>query len=444
MGIIDSFIDGVKNGQAELANYHMNFDQAGGGGKSAIATDDGSEIAVYNKGNVSWVNIALNRKMLDVGNRKYFMVDKDNKKIEWKNVPDEYKKAFEDGYGGSGLSDMIAGACGQEDLAGNGLWIKNTEANLLSKAKNRVDELIPITPGNFKVNLNSRKTAVLSYDVRWGDGTKSNLLPEQVIHFKRNEFLSGITPLIGIGLISQGRSLINYEQVAMDYQTTFLEQDGTPDLIYIDKTTMNHDMAKSKQKELNSSYKNKKYSNGVMYAHGDVDIKSFALSSNDLQFIENRQMNKGQIISLMESTNSVLGDESGAGNFAIAKNATLNYYKIVNSRASHLVETINKQFIWMLNGNDTRKYSLSFTPYPVGDIDELTKSVNGGLLTPADASRNLGYDFDEKDEASNALYIGKGVGTMQSNFETEAVNVSGFLSDEIESIKKKTLIRDYQ
>ena len=98
----------------------------------------------------------------------------------------------------------------------------------------------------------------------------------------------------------------------------------------------------------------------------------------------------------------------------------------------------------MLNGNDTRKYSLSFTPYPVGDIDELTKSVNGGLLTPAKASGQLGYDFDDKDEASNALYIGKGVGTMQSNFETEAVNVSGFLSDEIESIKKKTLIRDYQ
>lgn len=442
MGLLDSFIEGVKNGQAELANYHNNFNQyLASNPYTRMGSNDEAEMKVYEKGNVSWVNIALNRKMLDISNIDYFFVDQNGEKVDWQDVPEELRIAFDNGFGGLGLNDMLAIACGQEDLAGNALWIKNTDVNLYAKKTGIPYELTPITPGNFKININARGTAIESYKVTWANKTETIYTPDQIIHFKRNSL---INPFVGIGLISQGRSLVDFESVAMNYQTTFLEKDGTPDLIYIDKNMSNPTQAESKAKELRANYKAGKYSQSLMYAYGDVDVKAFSISSSDLQFIENRGMNSKQIISLMESTPIVLGDESGAGNYAIANVAKNNYFGIVNSRAWHLLESINKQYLWKMKGNEDKKYTLSCTPYAVGDIDQLNKAISSGLISPANASKELGYEYDVNDEASNALYISKGVGTLQSNFETQPVNFGGMLSADIESVKKKTLIRDYQ
>lgn len=444
MGLINSFIDGIKNGQAELANYHMNFDKyIGDNPSNRMSPDDASELAIYEKGNVSWVNIALNRKMLDISNIEYFFMDENGERVEWQKVPENLRIAFDNGFSGLSINDLFALTVGQEDLTGNALWVKDTNVNAYSKLSGIPYQLIPIAPGKFKISLNNRGTAITKYTVTYKDGAKIDYSPEDVIHFKRNP-LTMFTPLIGVGLISQGRSLVNFEVVAMEYQTTFLEKDGTPDLIYIDKNMTNPTMAASKQKELVANYKAGKYSNSMMYAYGDIDIKGFSISSSDLQFIENRGMNSKQVISLMESTPIVLGDEDGSGNYAIANVAKNNYFGIVNSRAWHILEAINKQYLWTLGGNEDRKYTLSCTPYPVGDIDQLQKAIQIGLISPANASKELGYTYDADDEASNALYISKGVGTLQSNFETEPVSFGGMLSADIESVKKKTLIRDYQ
>jgi len=444
MGILNSFTEGMKNGQAELADYHNNFNKyIGEPNSNRMSADDASELGVYEKGNVSWINIALNRKMLDISNIDYFFVDRNGERVEWDKVPENLRVALDNGFSGLSLNDLLALTCGHEDLTGNSLWVKDTNVNMYSKTTGIPYQLIPIAPGKFKISTNKKGTAITKYTVSYADGTKIEYLPEDVIHFKRNPLID-FTPLIGVGLISQGRSLVNFEAVAMDYQTTFLEKDGTPDLIYIDKNMTNPMQAASKQKELVANYQNGKYSNSMMYAYGDIDIKGFSISSSDLQFIENRGMNSKQVISLMESTPIVLGDESGAGNYAIANVARNNYFGIVNSRAWHLLEVINKQYLWTSKGNEDKYFSLSCTPYAVGDIEQLIKAVQGGLISPAHASKELGYSYDKNDEASNALYISKGVSTLQSNFETAPVSFGGMLSDNIASVKKKTLIRDYQ
>lgn len=443
MDFKQAFIEGFKttSGQQELANYHNNFNQFMSTYRlpNKHGQDDSSEMEAYSSGNVSWVNIALNRKITDISNIEYFFVDKEGKQVEWDKVPEEYRIALDNGFDDYSLSDLISFAGAHEDLSGNALWVLDDQVNVYSK-KNKIPyQLMPITPGNFKINISSKGRYIESYTVKYKDGSEKDYNPDEVVHFKRNAL---ITPFIGIGLIAQGRSLVDFESVAIDYQTTFLEKDGTPDLVYIDKNMANPDQAKSKAKQLRTEYSAGKYAQSLLYAYGDVDIKGFSLSSNDLQFIENRQMNKNQIISLMESTPIVLGDESGAGNYAIANKATNNYFGIVNSRTKHLINAINKQFVWKIKGNEEKKYSLSFNPYPVGDVEELKKSVESGLLSPANASKQLGYEYDEKDEASNALYISRGVQSLQTTFETEPLNFN--LSDDLSDIKKKRVILDYQ
>lgn len=424
-------------GQEELAWYHNNFNTYNSlldfkMRAQSSAMDDAQAVGVYQAGSVSWVNIALNRKMNDIANIDFFFVDKNGQKIPWDKVPEELRIAFENGYAGMSLNEMAAHAIGHEDLAGNILWLKSTDKSAYSQASGRVDQLIPITPGMFKICLNSKGTAVDAYEIKFKDGTAITVGPESVVHFKRNPMMN---PFVGIGLISQGRSTVDYLSVSADYQKTFLEKDGTPDLVYIDKTMMHPDSAKQKAKQLREEYKAGKYSNSLMYAYGDVDIKSFSISSADMQFIENKQIGKNEIISLMESTPAVLGDEGAAGNKSVTSTASLNYFGVVNSRAWHLIEYINRQYLWTINGNQKKVYSLSFTPYPVGDVGSLKIAVETGLLKPSHAAKELGYEYNEDDAASNALYISRALQPLKTAFETQPPQASG-LSDSIEDVKK--------
>jgi len=441
--IINAFTNGLKSaGQAELAQYHMNFNQylTGNPYSSGSSYDtDSAEVGVYEKGSSSWVNIALNRKMLDVSNIELFFADDKGEKIDDKNIPDDILMPFQSGYAGMGINEMLAIACGQEDLSGNAIWLKDSNANRLTQLTGMPGRFIPITPGNFKIELNQRGTAIETITITWKNGEQTIVTPDKVIQFKRNAVIS---PFIGIGLISQGRALVEFDAVAMEYQTNFLEKDGTPDLIYLDKNQSSPEMARAKAAQLRADYKAGKYSNSIMYAYGDVDVKSFAISSSDLQFIENRKMNSDQVISLMESTGSILGIPD-ANNRASAGVLTNNYFGIVNSRIDHLIEAINKQFVWTVKGNEKRKISLAFTPYPTGDIETIQKAVINGLMTPANGAKSLGLPSSSKDEASNTLYINRGVGTLQSVYETEPMTF-GSLSDDIEMVKKKTKIRDYE
>ena len=119
-------------------------------------------------------------------------------------------------------------------------------------------------------------------------------------------------------------------------------------MIYLDKEETRPDQARSKADELRRNYASGKYSNSLMYAYGDVDIKSFSISAADLEFIENRKLNQNQIISLMESTGSVLGVPD-ANNKASATQLTNNYFDIVNSRIEHLVQILNDQHVWTID-----------------------------------------------------------------------------------------------
>jgi hypothetical protein len=445
MGIIsNAFINGIKSsaGQAELAQYHNNFNQflVNNPNSYSQGTDDEAEVRVYGNGAAAWVNIALNRKMLDVSNVEFFFVDKNGERIDWMKVPEDIRMPFDAGYAGMSINQMLGTIVGHEDLCGNALFLKSTDANRYTQMANVAGQFIPITPGNFKIELNAKGTAIDYYTITWKDGTQIQVAPDRVVQFKRNTILN---PFIGIGLISQGRALVESVAVARQYYNNFLEKDGTPDLIYIDKDAkgLQPNMIKAKGEQLRAEYNAGKYANSIMYAPGDADIKSFAISASDLQFIEAEKMNAEQVISLMESTGSVLGI-ADAQNRASAGVLSNNYFGIVNSRVDHLVDTINKQHCWMVKGNEKKAYSLSSTPYPTGDVDQINKAIAGGLLSPAEGAKNMGYPVDIKNEATKALYINRGIGTLQYAFDTVPMSFGG-LADDIENVKKKPIILDY-
>lgn len=425
-------------GQEELAWYHNNFNQLNNALDIKLKNNSNLEgqgaSNVYAGGAVSWLNTAVNRKMSDITNMDVFFVDKRGQKIEWSEVPQELRMAFDSRYAGMSINELLGYTIGHEDLSGNILWLKNSDGSYDSYS-GRVERLVPILPGFFKINLNQRGTAIESYTIKFKDGTFIDVNPDQVLHFKRNPM---INPFVGIGLVSQGRATVDYLGVSSEYQLKFLEKDGTPDLIYIDKNVSDPNTAKAKAAQLRADYKAGKYSNSLMYAAGEIDIKSFSISSADMQYIENKKLGKYDIIALMESTPGVLGDESAAGNKSVTGTSSLNYYKNVNSRMDHAIEIVNSQHVWTIKGNQKKIYTLSYTPYPVGDIDQITKAIDKGLLKPAHGSKELGYEYSDTDEASNTLYITAGLRPIDQVLESTPI---GTLNDPNGDVKKNSITR---
>lgn len=404
----------------------MNFDKYQGEFKSSLGSDDASELNTYSTGASAWISICLNRKMMDVSNVEYYFVDAEGERLD--TVDERIALAIEEGFAGLSFGDMLAVACGHEDLTGNALWIKNTGKNRWTQINNITSSFVPIKPGNFKIEPDSKGLSVKYYEVNWPDGTREKYLPEDVIHYKRNPMLS---PLYGIGLIAQGRLTVESDKVAMEYQNSYFNDKGTPDMVYIDKAEKNPDMARRKKQELMQAYSAGKFKNGVLYAYGEIAVQPVTVSASDLQFIETRGYNQQQIISLMESVGTVLGIPD-ANNRASATILKAAYYGIVNSRIKHLLDSFNKQFVHTIMPD----ISLACTKYPTGDINDEILAVQYGLITPADASKRLGRPYDIEDEAQNVRYINRSLQPITIAVDPPSLGM-GF-SARVESQKKKS------
>ena len=257
--------------------------------------------------------------------------------------------------------------------------------------------------------------SVWYYIVSFG-ATVMYLEPKDVIHFRSNPV---INPFIGIGLISQARATVESEIVATEYENNFLVRDGSPNMVVVDKSIMNQDQAQAKANEMRKKYGAGGYRNNLFYAAGDIAVSAFQTRPKDAEYI--KPMNRELIISIMQSTPAVLGLETSAGNRAIADRATQNYFGVVNSRAQAYCDTINHQFVKLV---DKWGYELTFTPYPTGDIEEIKALIEGGLITINEGRRDMGREVKELDPTMNTIYLRNNYAPIGQIFEGTAPQIA--------------------
>jgi len=396
---------------------------------SGIGKDDSSEMKTYEGASV-WVSACINQWVRDISNVNYFFVDKKGERLE--NVTDDIVDPIKKGYAGIDISSMIGVAGARLLLCGNDIWVKNRGLNQYNTLYGTVGEFCIVPSGQWKINMAWDWKSIASYEVNFGNGNMATYQPQDVIHFKDGNLLN---PWIGTGRIAQARSNVESEKVSIEYQNNFFQSDGNPSLIYVDKGVSNVDQAKSRGQLVKDNYDAKRYSKSLMYAFGDVDIKALSASANDLQYIETKKLNREAIISIMGSTPAVLGLEGESGNRSISTNSTNNYYKRVNSFIFMLVQTINEQYFYI--EGKKRDIGLSFEPYATGDIEEIGKGVEKGIITLNEARKYLGYEVDEKDLPMGTHYISRGFVPLQMAYD--GLSVTGMLSQSTSDVKKNSI-----
>lgn len=402
MNFIDSFQAGQKAiTSAQLADYHVNFDKSPMLDRlnlRGIGQSDSQEMGVYENGGAIWVSAAINRKKIDVANVDFYFKDtQTNKRIEIEKLPEEIAMPYKNGWAGSTFNNMASWSIAREDLCGNDIWVKSTMANQYTQEFRKIGEFIVVPSGSWTIFMAPDMKSIHYYIVHFGSEVEI-VYPENVIHFRSNQI---INPFIGIGLIAQARLTVESEIVSKEYENNFLVRDGAPSMVVLDKSQMNPDDAKAKATELRTKYREGVYKNGVMYLWGDVSVQGFQSSPKDIEFI--KPMNREAIISIMQSCPTVLGLESQSGNRAIADKATQNYFGIVNSRINSFCNTVNMQHNWKVD--QKRRYELTYTPYPTGDIEQIKIAVEAGITTMNEARQKIGQERIENSPAMDTIFV---------------------------------------
>ena len=401
MSIKSGFVSGVKDmSQEALADYHMNFDKSGYGQRlNGMGNDDKAEIGVYGSGASAWVSACVNQWNRDISNMRFFIKDKKGEEIE--NYTGDLVDPIMNGYANMDFSGMAGIAAARILLSGNDIWVKDRAYNKYNTIYNTVGQFIIIPAGCWKINLNYYGTGIKNYTINFSNGIQDDFLPEEIIHFKDGNIINAN---VGIGRIAQARMNVESEKVSQEYQNTYFESDGNPNLVYIDKNVSNMDDAKSRGQLIKSNYEDKKYNKSLMYAFGDVDISTLGVSASDLEYIETKKLNREAIISIMGSTSAVLGLEKESGNRAISITATNNYYKRVNSMADILVKTFNMQYFNSEKNKDM--VTLGVQNYPTGEYLDIKMGIDSSVLTPNEGRKMLGKQKID-DVVMDTIYMSK-------------------------------------
>lgn len=355
---------------------------------------DATSLRVYS-GQVAWVSAAIDAITRDVVSQEYFFINKKTGNIIENNaLPKDLLLPFESNWNGIYFQDCLSLIIPNLLLTGNAfLWkVKNSTAyGLLNDTP---ANFIPLPSDKVKIELDQNGEGIVAYRVQLGN-TQYIVPPAEMIHFRQNAIFN---PFVGVGNISKARLLIEGEVSATDYVNTFLiDSKNAPTMTIIDKTPM-----QEKDKIRMSEMLKDKWSNKIMYLNvEDAEVQQNSLMTKDFKFLEKRQADIEAILAVFGVPKIVLGIPSDSNRSTSQNQIPLYYKNTINTKLREIAAFFNNFYV-----NDfSSDIKMVFRQHSEGDIDEITKMVQSGIISPNRASELLGEEFDLLDEYRNKFYL---------------------------------------
>jgi len=408
---------------------------------SSVSTNystDKEELNAYT-GNLEWVAICIDKITSFIEGAIWFWVDKNGEKINNDRVPPQLREAIDNGFYDQDFNSLISTALAYQLLTGNG-YLYRAKKTAYGLAYNVVEILEPIRPDYIKPAISRDSLELYGYIVSLPNGIRLKLDPEQIIHFKQNSY---INPFIGIGNITKMRLIAEGETKALDFNNEFLDNMAAPSVV----VTSQEDFVQLPDYErkiemLRAKYEGRHNRGRLMYFAGGpdskIDVKTLQLSQKDIQFLEQKIHNRQTIISMFGCNSFIVGIPEGA-NRAIAQTMMIQFKETINNHLAKIEKIINKQHVWLIDKD--KNINFKFKKYATGDIADIIKKINNGIITPNQGALELGDPTDDTDEVRNMYYLPSNIMPMKFlNMEEE---VSQEEEKEDTNITDFKLLKDY-
>lgn len=276
--------------------------------------------------------------------------------------------------------DIFEYTQGFMELYGNAYWFVERDR------RGQPVEIFLLHPNNMKV-VASKENYVDHY-LYTLDGKQQKLYPQNIIHFKTFNPKSFI---YGVSTISAVRATANSDASSKKYNEKFYENGAVP----LAALTTPHVMNEAEQKRTlaawNSAYMGVQNAFKTAFLQNGIDFKTFNIPHTDQQYIEQRILNRDEILAIFRVPKIILGITEDV-NYASAKAS--NYVFTLHNiqpKCQRIVDVLTKSFLPMF-GTDDLEFGFR-SPVQEDRNEEVNYYSSGrlnGYLSPNDIRRAEG------------------------------------------------------
>lgn len=266
------------------------------------------------------------------------------------------------------------------EFRGNEYWY-------IQPSKDKMFEIYPLV-SQFVQPMMDQSNYVKGYAYKL-DNSTINLNPDQVIHFKN---FNPKSDLVGASTLSAALDSADTDRGARDYNRSFFENSGRPDVILEYPQELNpEEIAKLKQAWTEEFAG---VQNGYKTAVASDGLKITTLNAGshaDMEFIEQRRFSRDEILAIFRVPKIVVGIMEDV-NRASAEAAIFAFMEFtICPKMRRIVDTLN-EFYLPLFGDSTLRFE--FTNKPPEDKQMQTTyfqtGISNGWLSPNDVRRAVG------------------------------------------------------
>lgn len=358
---------------------------------------------------MAWVSVAVDALSTAGGGQEIYYTGADGTEIDIKRIDESIYLPFINGFGHRSFSEWMKTYIAHRLLTGNALCLRSKKS-VYGLTNNVIEQFIPIYPGKYKPLVSSSGYELTGYQIDLNDGRRIQARVDDVMHFTQN---TNFKPFEGVGNITKLRLIAETEFNADEFQSDFLKKGAAPSLIIEDPTHRTDEELLKRARLYRDQYEGREGRGRMMFLSGE-NAKAYTLQlpQKDIQFLESKEFNRQTILSLFGVSPEAVGLTKNS-NRATTGHEINQFHKRVNQLLEEFELQINAQHVHRINPN----IFMRFRKHITGDVTNIKRMIESGLITPNRGAELIGESVDESDEARNSYYIPSGLTPMSFNFE---------------------------
>ena len=357
---------------------------------------DRQQLRAYNT--LAWVAIAVDNLVRDCANQDYYFCDAKGKEIDPKRLPEDLLAPFERDFLGVSFREMLRMVVAHRALTGNAFLYK-IKSGPYSVIKGLPDMFVPIIPDWLFVRENQGQLGIQEYIANFPSGQSISIKPEEMIHFRQNTLFN---PWWGVGNVGKMRLLAEGEAASEMFRNEFMSRKASPSLGITDDSARSVEDHDRLLNFIRAKFEGKQNAGRILYLSGNnVKLQTLTMSAKDMQYIDVKQFDRQTTLSIFGVPPVVAGIPEDA-NRATAGTMRLQYLaNTCNPIICEIEECINSDYVRMYYPGIFFKFRRHVT----GDVEQVIKEVQSGLITPNRGAEKLGEATDPGDESRNLYYM---------------------------------------
>lgn len=261
--------------------------------------------------------------------------------------------------------DLMERLQSNQELRGNEYWFLAFNGKIPAKIYPLQPDLVTPVGGQYEY-IDHYKYSV--------NGADQKIPKNQIIHFKQ---FNPATDIFGLSTLEAARVAAETDQLSKQYNKEYFKNSARPDVLLTHPATLSKEQQERlvEQWQQNHGGPSRQFRTAV--ASGGLEVKAFQITQRDMEFLQQRQFSRDEILAYFRVPPTILGIV-GVSNYASAKAAGYAFaLYTIEPKMQRIVNTLN-EFLLPLFPNSENLFFEFVTPVQE-DRDLILKTYESGL-----------------------------------------------------------------